>query len=47
MIGAARTGIAASYLSEIERGTKSGSTALLSRIANAFGMTLDVLVKLS
>ena len=47
MIGAARTGIAASYLSEIERGIKPGSTALLSRIADAFGTTLNVLVKLS
>ena len=44
---AARTGIAASYLSEIERGIKPGSTAALSRIADAFGTTLDVLVKLS
>ena len=44
---AAKTGIAASYLSEIERGIKPGSTAALSRIANAFGTTLDVLVKLS
>ena len=44
---AAKTGIAASYLSEIERGIKPGSTAALSRLANAFGTTLDVLVKLS
>ena len=44
---AVRTGIAASYLSEIERGIKPGSTAALSRIADAFGTTLDVLVKLS
>ena len=44
---AARTGIAASYLSEIERGIKPGSTAALSRIADAFDTTLDVLVKLS
>ncbi len=44
---AAKTGIAASYLSEIERGIKPGSTAALSRIAKAFGTTLDVLVKLS
>ena len=47
MIGAARTGIAASYLSEIERGIKPGSTASLSRIADASDTTLDVLVKLS
>ena len=47
MIGAARTGIASSYLSGIERGIKPGSTALLSRIADAFGTTLNVLVKLS
>ena len=44
---AAKTGIAASYLSEIERGIKPGSTKALSRIAAAFGTTLDVLVKLS
>ena len=34
-----RTGIAASYLSEIERGLKPGSAATLSRIANALGTT--------
>lgn len=44
---AAKTGIAASYLSEIERGIKPGSTKALSRMAAAFGTTLDVLVKLS
>ncbi len=44
---AAKTGIAASYLSEIERGIKPGPTAALTKIANAFGMTLDGLVKLS
>ena len=39
-----RTGGAASYLSEIERGLKPGSAAALSRIANAFGTTIDTLV---
>ena len=39
-----RTGIGASYLSEIERGIKSGSTAAVSRIAAAFHTTIDVLV---
>ena len=39
-----RTGVAASYLSEIERGLKPGSAATLSRIANAFGTTIDSLV---
>lgn len=44
---AARTGIATSYLSEIERGIKPGSTAALTEIANEFGTMVDVLVKLS
>ncbi len=35
-----RTGVAASYLSEIER----GSTATLSRLANALATTIDTLV---
>ncbi len=33
-----RTGVAASYLSEIERGLKPGSAATLSRIANGLGI---------
>lgn len=40
----ARTGIAASYLSEIERGRKPGSTSALARIADAFGSTIDALI---
>ena len=40
----ARTGVAASYLSEIERGLKPGSAATLSRIAEALGTTIDSLV---
>ena len=43
---AARTGIAAGYVSEIERGRKPGSTAALSRIAEACGTTIDALVSL-
>ena len=39
-----RTGIAAGYISEIERGLKPGSTAALARIASALGTTIDVLV---
>lgn len=39
-----QTGISASYLSEIERGIKSGSTVALSRIATVFHTTIDVLV---
>ena len=39
-----RTGVAASYLSKIERGLKPGSAATLSRIANALGTTIDSLV---
>ena len=38
------TGLAVSYLSEIERGRKAGSAAALSRIANALDTTIDVLV---
>ena len=41
-----RTGVAASYLSEIERGIKSGSTQALSRIATALGTTIDTVVSL-
>ena len=41
---AARTGIAASYLSEIERGRKPGSAAALSRIATALDTTVDALL---
>ena len=39
-----RTGIAASYLSEIERDRKPGSVSALSRIADALGTTVDSLV---
>ena len=39
-----RTGLAVSYLSEIERGRKPGSAAALSRVANALGTTIDVLM---
>ena len=39
-----RTGITASYLSEIERGRKPGSTSALARIASALGTTIDTLV---
>ena len=39
-----RTGIAASYLSEIERGRKPGSALALARIAGALGTTIDTLV---
>ena len=39
-----KTGIAASYLSEIERGHKNGSASALSRIASAFGTTIDALI---
>ncbi len=41
---AGRTGVTASYLSEIERGLKPGSAATLSRIAHALGTTIDTLV---
>ncbi len=39
-----RTGIAASYLSEIERGLKNGSASALAKIASALGTTIDTLV---
>ena len=39
-----RTGFAVSYLSEIERGRKPGSTSALVRIARALDTTIDVLV---
>ena len=39
-----RTGIAAGYISEIERGLKPGSTSALARIASVLGTTIDVLV---
>ncbi len=38
------TGIAVSYLSEIERGRKPGSASALARIASALGTTIDALV---
>ena len=40
-----RTGIAASYLSEIERGHKSGSASALAKIARALDTTIDALVE--
>lgn len=40
----AKTGLAVSYLSEIERGRKAGSTAAMRAIANAFGTTIDALL---
>ena len=39
-----KTGIAAGYISEIERGLKMGSVSALARIADALGTTIDVLV---
>ncbi len=39
-----KTGVAAGYISEIERGLKPGSTSALARIAGALGTTIDVLV---
>ena len=39
-----RSGVALSYLSEIERRRKPGSVAALTRVAAAFSTTLDVLV---
>ena len=39
-----KTGIAAGYISEIERGLKPGSTSALARIACGLGTTIDVLV---
>ncbi len=41
---AEQTEIAASYLSEIERGRKPGSAAALSRIAAALDTTVDALL---
>ncbi len=39
-----KTGISASHLSEMERGLKPGSASALSRIADALGTTIDVLI---
>lgn len=39
-----KTGLALSYLSEIERGRKSGSASALARIARALDTTIDVLL---
>lgn len=39
-----KTGISRSYLSEIERGQKSGSAATLSRIAEELGTNIDTLI---
>ena len=39
-----KMGVTASYLSEIERGHKSGSASVLSRIARAFDTTVDTLI---
>jgi len=41
---ARRTGIAASYLSEIERGIKPGSASALSKLADALDTRIDVLI---
>ncbi len=38
-----RTGVTASYLSEIERGVKRGSAAALSSIAAALDTSIDIL----
>ena len=38
------TGIGVSYLSEIERGHKPGSTSALTRIAAALNTTIDILI---
>ena len=40
-----KTGVAASYLSEIERRLKPGSASVLSRLASVFGTTIDALVE--
>lgn len=40
----ARTGISASYLSEIEHGHKNGSASALATIARALGTTIDTLI---
>lgn len=39
-----KTGVSPGYLSEIERGLKSGSTAALSRIAAALDTSIDTLL---
>ena len=39
-----KTGISASHLSEIERGLKPASASALSRVADALGTTIDVLI---
>ena len=39
-----RTGIAAGYLSEIERGHKPGSASALAQIAGALGIKVDTLL---
>ena len=39
-----KTGVAVSYLSEIERGRKRGSASALARIAGALGTTIDALL---
>ena len=39
-----KTGLAVSYLSEIERGIKPGSVSALARIAGTLGTTIDVLM---
>ena len=41
---AARAGVAASYLSDIERGKKPGSIKALKRIAAALDLTVDDLI---
>ncbi|HEX6010944.1 MAG TPA: helix-turn-helix transcriptional regulator [Geminicoccaceae bacterium] len=41
---AARAGVAASYLSEIESGRKPGSVAALVKLARALGLGIDDLV---
>ena len=38
------TGLAVSYLSEIERRRKPGSASALARIAKALGTTIDTLI---
>ena len=40
----ARSGVAASYLSEIEQGRKPGSIRALTRVSESFGITVDALV---
>ena len=39
-----RSGVALSYLSEIEHGHKPGSVKALTRVAETFGTTIDALV---